>query len=107
MNNGVGGLSVFWDLAHEIGHLLLFDFGRAVPEPPPWWLELPKRCARTQEEALELLSHEAAAWEEAEGYMTSTLPLLHDEAILEGFHRRRETCLDTYRAKVRSFGGDF
>lgn len=105
LGNGVRCLSVLWDLAHELGHLFLFDFGRAFPSDPPWFLTPPKRCARSKEEAREQLSHEAAAWDAAEGYLTNTLTLLHNGTLRGDFHRRRESCLDTYRKKVLSFGG--
>ena len=32
------GKSVLWDLVHEFNHLLIFNFGKTVPKPEPWWL---------------------------------------------------------------------
>lgn len=99
------GLSVLWDLAHELGHLLLFNFGRAFPSTPSWYLIPHHPGASSRREALEQLAHEKDAWHEAEGFLTDTLALLQDGTLREDFHRRRESCLDSYRDTARSFDG--
>jgi hypothetical protein len=96
------GKSVLWDLVHELGHLLIFDFGRKVPRPKPWWLRLPRqRCAQNKEEAQLQLKNEEAAWDAAEKWLEGKLSLREDES--DDFNARRKSCLDTYRAKVEYF----
>jgi len=96
------GKSVLWDLVHELGHLLIFDFGRKVPIPKPWWLRLPQqRCARNEEEAQLQLKNEEAAWDAAEEWLNVRLALTQDE--LEDFNSRRNSCLATYKEKVAYF----
>jgi hypothetical protein len=97
------GKSVLWDLVHELGHLLILDFGRKVPIPIPWWLSwLPKQeCAQNKEEAQLQLGNEKAAWDAAERWLREKLSLKEDE--LDDFNARRELCLDSYREKVKDF----
>jgi len=100
--NNYLGKSVLWDLVHELGHLLILDFGRKVPVPMPWWLRLPKQeCARNKEEAQLQLENEKAAWDTAEEWLNVTLALTQGE--LEDFNSRRNSCLATYKEKVGYF----
>jgi len=95
--------SVLWDLVHELGHLLIFDFGRKVPEPKPWWLMLPRqRCARNKGEAQLQLNNEEAAWDTGEKWLKEKFTLREDE--WDDFNSRRKLCLDTYKGKVEHFG---
>lgn len=95
--------SVLWDLVHELAHLLMFDFGRKVPEPRPWWLiQSPPRCARNKEEAQLRFNNEEIAWDTAEKWLREKFTLSEDE--WDDFNSRRKLCLDTYKGKVEHFG---
>lgn len=104
---GVGnyfGTSVLWNLAHELAHLLIFDFGKNVPEPKPWWLIPPQRCASNKEEAQLRLDNEEEAWDVAEEWLNGKFPL--EEGERDDFNLCRKLCIDTYKAKVKCFEAD-
>jgi hypothetical protein len=95
------GKSVLWDLVHELGHLLFFDFGKEVPESIPWWLMPPKRCAENEKEAQLQLDDEEKAWNIAEEWLNRKFSLRKDES--DDFNSHRKSCLATYKAKVKYF----
>lgn len=78
--NGWGGLSVLWDLLHELGHILS---GQPELHGQP----------RTEAERTEQQRRERIAWEFARTFIDAHPDL---KVHVEDFERRREFCMKSY-----------
>lgn len=99
---GIGNFtkSILWDLVHELGHLLIFDFGKNVPDPIPWWL-IPERKCASKEEAQTQLDNEEKAWDAAEGWLNERFPW--GEGERDNFNSWRRFCIGSYIKQLKEF----